>query len=73
MTRFTGNETRGFMKNAQTYGDGRMDKSQELNERMSIDYNDPFDKYGKKIRNLSVRDNSYPSDNVNNNRTRQDQ
>ena len=73
MTRFTGNETRGFMKNGQTYGDGRMDKSQELNERMSIDYNEPFDKYGKKIRNLSVRDNSYPSDSVNNNRTRQDQ
>lgn len=61
------------MKNGQTYGDTRMDKSQELNERMSIDYNEPFDRYGKKIRNLSVRDNSYPDDSVNNNRTRQDQ
>lgn len=43
------NNLRGFMKN--NYGDDKLDKSQELNESMSIRESSPDD-YTRKIRNL---------------------
>lgn len=63
------NSMRGMMKDS-TFRDFRADKSNELNDDMSIVTTRAFDEYGKKTRNLSLRDNSYAT---NDNPTRDDQ
>lgn len=47
------NQTRSMMKT--DYGDEKLDKSDELNETMSIKHSEP-DKYTKQIKNIGGRE-----------------
>lgn len=48
---YKGNNMRGMMQ--ETYNDGRLNKSRELNDSMSIDTSKSEDQYGQQVHSLS--------------------
>lgn len=59
---YDGNNMRGMMQ--ETYNDGRLNKSRELNDSMSIDTSKSEDQYGNQVHSLSKQSFNEDSEEV---------